>query len=378
MEEYNENQQVQYENSPAEAASSLRKWALDKNLLQPLPNQAETKVTGGIKAAPIGAEAESILRSKGLVSISYNEQERIVYIYTKRKVTKAQLKVLPLSHMQCSILYPQGSIEDIGSQAANSQGTPYHTKLTTSGALLYACGSSISPGNSFSAGTLGSLVMDANGQLHGLSNNHVTGACSHSPHKLPIMAPGVVDVTPYGIDPFTLGHHAKVLEMRAGTVGNIDVFENSDAAIFSIKDRNMVTSMQGNFYDTPSQVTDPIEGMLVEKVGRTTGHTKGRIVGRELTPLNVHSTASNYGFSASIWFAHLFTIHGLNDLFSDGGDSGSLIVTTDQKGEKHAVGLLFAGGGDSTAPGGKRTLMLPLKPILQKLGVTLVSGHNVQ
>lgn len=43
---------------------------------------------------------------------------------------------------------------------------------------------------------------------------------------------------------------------------------------------------------------------------------------------------------------------------------------------RHAVGIVVAGCTDNSAPGGKRSIVLPLRPILDRFKVELVSGHN--
>jgi hypothetical protein len=65
----------------------------------------------------------------------------------------------------------------------------------------------------------------------------------------------------------------------------------------------------------------------------------------------------------SATFVNQFTITPGD--FSDGGDSGSLIVTND--GNNHAVGLLFA--GSST-----RTIANPIGVVLNRFGVTIDGG----
>jgi hypothetical protein len=91
----------------------------------------------------------------------------------------------------------------------------------------------------------------------------------------------------------------------------------------------------------------------------------------------VNYTAALYGFNGSVLFEPVFCIVGNGSIFSDSGDSGSLITSVDANGNRIAVGLVFAGMSDVNAPGGKLTLALPLEPVLNQLGVTLVSGHNV-
>jgi hypothetical protein len=65
-------------------------------------------------------------------------------------------------------------------------------------------------------------------------------------------------------------------------------------------------------------------------------------------------------------YSDQFEIEGLNGrLFSDGGDSGSLIVN----GNRKAMGLLFAGGPDER--GVDVTYANRIELVLQKLGISL-------
>jgi hypothetical protein len=139
----------------------------------------------------------------------------------------------------------------------------------------------------------------------------------------------------------------------------------------------MLSSSQGGVFDTPAGIAAPVEGMKVAKVGRTTGYTEGMIVGRELRPVRVKAGSAANGFEGFIWFPGVFVVHGETHEFSAGGDSGSLVVSLNPDGTKSAVGLVFCGGPDSLAPGGAKSMIVPLEPILDRLAVTLVSGHNV-
>lgn len=375
---------LEVENDPAapplstyEAASGLARWAISKGLVHALPPDVDRAYLADIPMIPLPHEAEVILRQRGVESIAYNAPSRMIYVYTKRKVTQKELKSLPSSLRRHGISFPQGAIDDVGKGEISSQGAFYSVHVSPAG-RHYACGSSISPGNDPSAGTLGALVTLADGTIHGLTNNHVSALCSHVELATPILAPGVIDVRANGIDPFTIGFHVRALEMHHGSVGNIDISANTDAAIFRIKDALNVSSMQGNEYDTPTRVADPIEGMRVAKVGRTTGLTRGQIVSRELRPAGVNYHAQRHGFSSQMWFGNVFTIHGFGSEFSLGGDSGSLVVQVDELDRPiAAVGLIFAGGPDSSAPGNAKSLMLPLRPILEALEANLLGGHNV-
>lgn len=361
-----------------QVASGIAKWAISCGLLNQLPPGVDDQFLANVNPIGFNTEAESLLRHKEIQSISFNQITSTISIYTKRKVLKKDLLVLPSNIWRQGIAYPQGLMDSVGKEVTKPQGATFALHQVLGGGQAYACGSSISPGNDASAGTMGALVRLPDGHLYGLTNNHVSALCSHVPPNTPILAPGVLDVGPNAIAPFTLGFHSRALEMRVGSLGNVDFSNNLDAAVFRIANEANVSSMQGDAYDTPLAVLDPMEGMRVQKVGRTTRHTQGQIVSRELRPLNVSYHAQAYGFNGIIWFANVFAIHGDVAEFSKGGDSGSLVVAVDDAGRVlGAVGLVFAGGSDSSAPGGSRSSMLPLRPILSALNATLVGGHNV-
>lgn len=364
--------------STHQVASGLASWAISRGLLEHLPPDVDAKYLDARAPIALSADAEQILRQKEIQSIAYNSTSQTIFLYTKKKVTLKDQLTLPVNVRGNGIAYPQGQVETVGKHLAAAQGASYAIHQAATGQQFYACGSSISPGNDASAGTMGALVKMPDGLIYGLTNNHVSALCSHVQPETPILAPGVVDVGAGVLAPFTLGFHVKALEMKVGSLGNVDIAGNLDGAIFRINNVAAVSSMQGNNYDTPIKVVDPVEGMKVEKVGRTTRHTKGLIVSRELRPIGINYQAHSYGFTGVIRFANAFTVHGLQSDFSSSGDSGSLVVQVDDFGNPiAAVGLIFAGGPDSMAPGGNKSLMLPLKPILDAFGATLIGGHNV-
>lgn len=82
----------------------------------------------------------------------------------------------------------------------------------------------------------------------------------------------------------------------------------------------------------------PALGLKVRKSGRTTGVTSGRIIG-------LGATSRIRYDEGMAFFRDLIVIEAFGGLFSDSGDSGSLIVTDPGV---NPVGLLFAGGGGQT------------------------------
>ncbi len=103
-------------------------------------------------------------------------------------------------------------------------------------------------------------------------------------------------------------------------------------------------------------------GMNVQKRGRTTEHTFGRIVSTDFT------VTINYGSDVgSHTFHHQIRIEpdtARNPRFSDHGDSGSVILTDD----RHVVGLLYGGTTD-----GSMTFANPIASVLSELGVELLT-----
>lgn len=328
---------------------------------------------------PITDKGKQLLRIKQVQSVAFNEPQNEIIVFTKRvaPTSKRQLAELPQTIENISIRYRQGVQTPIGTPPSVAHAGPAYAVRVTAGAGRYTCGSSISVGNSREAGTMGCLVRDNAGVLYGLSNNHVSGSCNFAGIGLPILAPGVADVAPNNLPPFTIGFHARSLTFISGSADNVDPKANLDAAIFRVQQENAVSSFQRDFYDTPSLVGDLSANMTVQKVGRTTGHTTGRVAGQMHGAHPIMYSAALYNFSSVVSFEPVFAITGQADLFSDGGDSGSLITSINQAGQLIAVGIVVGGMNDGTAPGKKVTIALPIRPILEGLGVTLVSGHNI-
>ena len=101
-------------------------------------------------------------------------------------------------------------------------------------------------------------------------------------------------------------------------------------------------------------------GMLVEKTGRTTGYTKGKIFDVS-ADVNVDYEDKD-GITFTATFSNQIIIQGTPGSFSAAGDSGSLIV---EQSSKTATGLLFAGSAS-------HTIANHISDVLAALGVTLV------
>ena len=362
------------------AALIFKSWAASEGLIQDA--QGALLAPGApdfVQINPVTDVGKQILRSKHVSAVAFNASEKEILVFTRRTAptTKRMLKALPASVDDVAIKYRQGHQEIIGGPPAVPFGSPPYVVRQSAAGRFYACGSSVSVGNCRDAGTFGCLVRNATGQLFGLSNNHVTGSCSFAPVGLPILAPGVHDVAAGGLHPFTLGTHQVSLPIVTGAPDNVNASENLDAAIFTILNPDAVTSFQGMAYDTPTAAAPISPGMAVEKVGRTTGHTRGTVVAQMHGPFPIGYAAQLYGFAGQIYFEPLYVVAGAPSLFSDNGDSGSLVVNVAPDGSRTAVGLIVGGMADGSAAGGKVTLVLPLETILAKFAVSLVSNHNI-
>jgi len=351
-------------------AKSFRQWAIDNQLKErgidgrDPAGDYDDNLADSFK---IVGTAAGVLRRKLISLVAIQRRENKILVFTTKKITQAEEKFLPKAFGDVGVAFFHGGVTT--ALSVPSGGNGYFQ--TTAGA--YCCGSSIHPARYVGAGTLGALVRDQTGQIFGLTNNHVTGDCNFSDLNTPILAPGHVDVLPAGVDPFTIGYHAKTLPMVSGSPDNVDAISNSDAAIFRIKDPSAVSSMQGVYHDTPTKTMPLMDGMIVEKVGRTTGHRQGKVlaqvVGFEPCLYNINYLS---GGRSLVYFDSPFIVfdHLGSGKFSEPGDSGSLVSIL-HDGERRAGGLLYAGNSEGY------TFVLPIEPILSNLAVSLVSGHNL-
>jgi hypothetical protein len=114
-------------------------------------------------------------------------------------------------------------------------------------------------------------------------------------------------------------------------------------------------------------IVAPQDADRVEKLGRTTGRTTGRV-----SAFNVSSVIVEYDISPTVRFDGQIEIQTEDGTgFSLGGDSGSLIVT---EGDRVPVGLLFAGSDQGGPDGGAVTYANPIDAVLAALNVELYRG----
>jgi PKD repeat protein len=209
------------------------------------------------------------------------------------------------------------------------------------------------------AGTIGARVKNGN-NIFILSNNHVLANSNEASVGDATLQPGPIDG---GTSADAIGTLADFQPISFS--GN----NTMDAAIASVSSSDLdgATPLDEG-YGAPNTVTKPASlGMLVQKYGRTTGHTQGQVAEINVT-VDVCYVCANPVCTRCAESARFVDQIGISDgAFSAGGDSGSLIVSNDDS--KNPVGLLFAGGSN-------RTFANPIQPVLNRFGVTIDPTTN--
>ena len=143
-----------------------------------------------------------------------------------------------------------------------------------------------------------------------------------------VLQPGVFDE---GIDPDdAIGTLSAYVTIDfAGKTNKVD------AAIALSSTANLGNATPSDGYGTPkSTIIVPSVGLRVQKYGRTTGLTQGRVSAINAT------VAVGYDSGTAIFVNQIVIEPGG---FSAGGDSGSLVVGVRRQNKRVPVGLLFAG-----------------------------------
>ncbi len=199
------------------------------------------------------------------------------------------------------------------------------------------------------AGTIGCRVIDGEGNVYALSNNHVYADENKASIGDNVLQPGPYDG---GLDP-------------RDAIGTLYDFEpinfhprarnTIDAAIALSDTVNLGNATPKVGYGTPSSTIfeGDLLGLGVQKYGRTTGLTTGVI-----TAINA-TVRVGYDSGTARFINQIIIEPGT---FSGGGDSGSLIVTNDEY--CNPVGLLFAGSSTITVAN-------PIDLVLSAFGVTI-------
>lgn len=211
----------------------------------------------------------------------------------------------------------------------------------------------ISTGNAgeCSAGTISARVKDSSGAVYALSNNHVYALENNAPLGSEVLQPGLYDTNCVYDSNDHLG------SLYAFSTIDFSGSNVIDAAIALTTTGDLGNATPSDGYGTPSAtIADAVLNQAVQKYGRTTGLTRGKIVG-------INATVNVTYSSGTAQFVNQIVVNSPHP-FIKPGDSGSLLVT-DNPGA-NPVGLLFA--GDRT---GKYGIANPIGPVLQYFNVTV-------
>ncbi len=219
---------------------------------------------------------------------------------------------------------------------------------------------------SVTAGTIGARVRDALGRVYILSNNHVLANSNSSTVGDPAYQPGPFDGGTAGDQIATLsdfqtisfGSNANNTMDAAIALSTAAALDNSTPLDDAYGLPSSIIYGDGNG-DGQFDDRNALLGLAVQKYGRTTRLTHGTITGVNATVVICYEVSGIF-CTKSARFVDQLIISPAG--FSDGGDSGSLIVTDDE--HKNPVALLFAGSATQTI--GNR-----IDLVLNRFGVTI-------
>ncbi len=204
------------------------------------------------------------------------------------------------------------------------------------------------------AGTIGGFVLlEGDDRVHVLSNNHVLGDSDRAAVGSDVLQPGSADG---GTAPDDVVGTLAVAVPLDPAGGN-----RVDAALARLADGVEVDATYPVGAVTTVAAAD--DGLVVEKVGRTTGLTRGVVTAIELDGVAV-------GFPGGVvTFDDQIEVTGDGGAFSAGGDSGSLVY---DPATGAGVGLLFAGSERGGPEGTGLTFCNPVGAVLEALGARLL------
>jgi hypothetical protein len=216
------------------------------------------------------------------------------------------------------------------------------------------------------AATLGCRLVDSNGNIFGLSNNHVWADENNNPLGTPAVQPSPLD------DLCITGETDNIIGTLAAFVPLI--FDGStpnpcDAAVIISNAQLINTSTLKDGYGVPTSTNvKPFLGQLVQKYGRTTGYTRGKVVG-----INVTATIGyNNGPCLFTDFIDIFPVAPFAN-FGNPGDSGSLVVDMG----RNPLGIVVGGGGGDAFHSPIDVVLTELTKVLIQQG-TVPAGTTLQ
>jgi hypothetical protein len=296
---------------------------------------------------------QSIIDSRNVLAVGISEK-----ISKKKKTGKLALtfyveKKIPLKKLKESQKIPKTVPREISGR------TTVLTDVVAIGKLkpeLNVTRKPFQPGHSIGhfkldGGTFGALVKDKKGKIYILSNSHVLADSGFGKKGDHILYPGAFDKGKQPADVRAKLH--KFVPLAKGK----DFPNLVDCAIAIPLTEHLAELMaEIKGIGLPKGIIKAKRGMKVVKVGRTTGKTTSEVTDvnfRAMVDYKKHGLGE-LRFRDQIWCKKKYT---------DGGDSGSLII---DRASGKAVGLHFAGAQGGSAHN-------PIDKVLKALGVTLVT-----
>jgi hypothetical protein len=265
---------------------------------------------GQIVAGPLAPDIEPMNRpmygTNGGEMTDWNMQEELEEILSEKEEPATKKRRMPTRPYEVSP-------EQLHQRSRPVRGgySIGHYKVTA-GTMATAC---------YNLGTFPGIPK----QFYILSNNHVLANTNNASMGDPILQPGSYDGGVYPRD--MIGRLSRFIPIKFKTSTSAPR-NYVDAAIAEVPFHLANREIYWLGYVKDLYVA-PKVGDIVQKVGRTTNFSTGRVQ-------SVNATIDvNYGGGRVARFAHQI----LTTRMSAGGDSGSLVTTLDEE----AVGLLFAG-----------------------------------
>ncbi|WP_428422818.1 hypothetical protein [Methylibium sp.] len=321
----------------ANTSATLLK-ALDLLTRAPEP---EIEALGAVRRSHI-SRVRSITEDKNVVAVGISEKESdgertgelSVCFYVRKKIAPSKVKA---SHALPPVLNVPGDkavftdVKEIGELAPEvaKKGKPLQS------------GFSVGHVRS-TAGTLGAIVK-RDGKLFLLSNSHVLARSGKGKPGDQIVYPGPADGGAIPANLVATLTHFNPFDTTGAMINRVD------AALAEI-DASRLGALVFDIHKAtaPLGVIKPKRGMTVAKAGRTTGKTTGEVIDVNFRfALQYPGVAGKVGYLDQV----------LCTRYTDGGDSGSIVVDTESG---KIVGLHFAG-----ANGG--SVFNPIHPVMSAL-----------
>ena len=202
---------------------------------------------------------------------------------------------------------------------------------------------------SITAGTIGARVIDASGAVYALSNNHVLANSNGAAIGDATLQPGPFDggtsadqigtLAAFRAIDFAGGLNVMDAAIAASTTANLGNATPLDDGYGLPNSRIFDDANSDRVFDDKANLLN----VNVQKYGRTTKLTRGRITGINATVDICYEVLVIFCVKSARFTDQLVLAQSG---FSGGGDSGSLIVTDDAG--KNPVALLFAGSSTET------------------------------